>query len=69
MGRIISWASVILWLLLIFSFSHQPASESKQLSTGVTKSVVETVEKVSPDKKVNVDKVHHIIRKNAHFFL
>jgi len=69
MGRVISWASLIIWLLLIFSFSQQPASESKLLSSNVTKSVVETVEKVSPDKKLDVDKVHHTLRKNAHFFL
>jgi len=69
MGRILAWASLIVWLVLIFYFSHQPASESKRLSTEVTKSVVETVGKVAPDKKLNVDKVHHTIRKNAHFLL
>lgn len=68
-GKILSWAYVIIWLGLIFSFSHQPASESKKLSTGVTQSVVETVEKVAPKKKLNNTTLNHTIRKNAHFFL
>jgi len=69
MKKILSWTSVILWLLLIFYFSHQPATESKRLSTEVTNSVVKTAQKVAPEKKLDVGALHHIVRKNAHFFL
>ncbi|KGX91006.1 VanZ family protein [Pontibacillus marinus] len=69
MNKILSWTSVILWLLLIFYFSHQPATESKRFSTEVTKSVVETAQIVAPEKEIDVGDLHHIVRKNAHFFL
>ncbi|WP_243096880.1 hypothetical protein [Thermohalobacter berrensis] len=43
---IISWTSVLLWLVLIFYLSFQPAHQSNGLSKKVTKVIVETVDKV-----------------------
>ena len=69
MYRIISWIAVILWTVLIFSLSHQPVAQSSQLSVGITEVIVEKVEKVSPNVEFNIGSFHHIVRKNAHFFL
>lgn len=65
---IISWAAVLLWMLLIFRLSSQVAEQSNQLSKGVTKIIVEAVEKVTPEKRVDIDIINHFVRKNAHFF-
>ncbi|MTI70080.1 MAG: VanZ family protein [Firmicutes bacterium] len=65
---LVSWVVVLLWMLLIFHMSSQVAEESDNLSKGVTKVVVETVEKVTPKSGLDVDSFNHIIRKNAHFF-
>jgi VanZ family protein len=69
MYKILAWLAVVLWMALIFHFSHQPASASNQLSTGITASIVETVEKIFPNTEINVRGLNHIVRKNAHFFI
>lgn len=68
--RIFSWILVVIWMGLIFSQSHKPATESNKLSKGVTEIIVETVEKINPDTDmdINVSRFNHILRKNAHFF-
>ncbi|MFD2442759.1 VanZ family protein [Bacillus sp. CGMCC 1.16607] len=62
------WIAVLLEMMLIFSLSAQPVSQSNKLSKGVTKTVVETVEKVSLGMDLSTDRLNHIVRKNAHFF-
>ena len=69
MYGIISCVVVILWAVLIFSLSHQPVAQSSQMSVGITEVIVEKVEKVSPNVEFNIGNFHHIVRKNAHFFL
>jgi VanZ family protein len=69
---ILSWTAVLLWLVLIFYLSSQPAPQSDGLSKKVTKVIVETVDKVveleDGKEDVNlVDKFNHIVRKYAHF--
>lgn len=64
----ISWVVVFIWMIVIYSFSAQPAYKSGHLSKGIAKEVVETVEKVAPQKEINLDWADHIVRKNAHFF-
>ncbi|MEH7377018.1 VanZ family protein [Neobacillus drentensis] len=66
---IFPWLIVVLWMLLIFNFSAQPAQNSDKLSLGVTEKVVETVEKVTPETEFNLESLNHIVRKNAHFFI
>lgn len=65
---ILPWVLVILWMTLIFYLSHQPVVESNNLSTGITEVVADTLEKVKPDIKINLGRLNHIIRKNAHLF-
>ncbi|MBZ5200625.1 VanZ family protein [Planomicrobium chinense] len=64
-----SWTAVLLWMGLIFSLSHQPASESGEMSSGITEIVMETVEQVLPVAEADFDQFEHIVRKNAHFFI
>lgn len=66
--KILSWTAVILWLVLIFYLSNQPVHQSNGLSKKVTEIVVETVEKVVPNAELNMNRMNHLLRKNAHFF-
>lgn len=66
--RIFSWLLVILWMGLILSQSHKPATESNRLSRGITEKIVEAVERVEPEVDINIRSFNHIIRKYAHFF-
>ncbi|KOF09946.1 hypothetical protein AC739_12575 [Planococcus glaciei] len=61
--------AVILWMALIFSLSHQPASESSEMSSGITKFVIEAAQQVMPVTEADFDVLEHIVRKNAHFFI
>lgn len=63
----INWALVILWMALIFAFSHQPATESNQLSSGITKTIEDTIKMAIPNIDVDQWDLNHIIRKCAHF--
>jgi VanZ family protein len=66
---LLPWLIVVIWMLLIFNLSSQPAQNSDKLSIGVTEKVVETVENVTPKTELNLDSLNHIVRKNAHFFI
>ena len=44
----VSWCLVIVWMGVIFSFSHQTASESSELSSGVLNIVFNVVSFISP---------------------
>ncbi len=63
----------MIWCMLIFGFSAQPAKASSKLSSSVTAKVLKaipSVKKLPPArKKKTVDVVHNYIRKLAHFSL
>ncbi|SFB04775.1 VanZ like family protein [Bacillus sp. cl95] len=61
------WVPVLVWMVLIFQLSAQPAKDSNKLSKGVTAHVVETVKEIKPE--FSLDNANHIIRKNAHSFV
>ncbi len=67
-NKILSWTAVVLWMALIFNMSSQVAEQSDQLSKGITKVIIKTVEKIAPKAEFNIDDLDHILRKNAHFF-
>ncbi|MGV8155183.1 MAG: VanZ family protein [Alkaliphilus sp.] len=48
--------------------SSQPVNQSNKLSEGVTKVIVDTVERVAPSTDFYLSRLNHIVRKNAHFF-
>ncbi|MED4014497.1 VanZ family protein [Sutcliffiella cohnii] len=65
---IIPWLLVVAWMVLIFSFSAQPAEQSSSLSGGIVEPIIETIETVVPVVSIDKEFFHTFIRKNAHFF-
>jgi len=61
------WGIAIIYMIGIFYLSHQPASASNELSTGITVIVVETVEKVTALSSYSLDSLNHVLRKSTHF--
>lgn len=68
MYKLLSWIAVIFWMALIFYLSHQPAAISNELSSGITELIVDALEKLASQFQFNIGELHHIVRKNAHFF-
>lgn len=69
MYKLISWAAVVCWMAVIFYFSHQPSGTSSELSFGITERVAAFAERVIPSSDLNLDGLHHYIRKTAHFLV
>ncbi|WP_372663133.1 VanZ family protein [Cohnella sp.] len=69
---ITSLLALLLWMIIIFNLSAQPAAQSDRLSKKVTKVIINTVDKISHlDTGENqamdlVEKLNHIVRKYAH---
>ncbi len=68
MHKKISWAAVLICMILIFNLSSQTAKQSNELSKFVTRVIVNTVNMVFPEANFNAGRLNNIIRKNAHFF-
>lgn len=68
MHKRLSWLAVILWMTLIFYFSHQPATDSAKLSSGVTEFLFAAIQQLLPHVQLDLEQFHTIIRKLAHFF-
>ena len=58
---------MILWMALIFILSHQPATESSELSSGITKKLYDMIKLVVPNISLDQGTLDHVIRKSAHF--
>jgi len=67
LNKTLSWAFVILWMALIFYLSHQPATESSELSTGMSEMILSAVNNIIPTLDVDVSLFNYIVRKGAHF--
>lgn len=65
LNKTLTWASVILWMALIFYLSHQPATESSELSSGISEMIFNIINKIAPT--VEFDRFNYMIRKGAHF--
>ncbi|ADQ05480.1 VanZ family protein [Caldicellulosiruptor owensensis OL] len=71
----LSWVTMILWLLVIFSLSSQPGTKSNDLSKSVTKQIVKVTQKVIVlnsyinSRKNVIIKLNNLIRKYAHVIL
>jgi VanZ family protein len=52
---------------LIFFLSSQQAADSNQLSTGITKFIMDLISGIFPGLSPQVQWLNHIVRKNAHF--
>jgi VanZ family protein len=69
MKKWIYWALVALAFGLIFYLSSQPATESGAWSRSLTRWLVVHVSEWYPDAGMHFERVHHLFRKNAHFFI
>lgn len=63
----IAWGMAIGWMSLIFILSHQPASVSSGLSSGITEFLLGIITDVFPGSDARVEQFHTLVRKNAHF--
>jgi len=66
-AAILSWAAVVLWMLLIFYLSSQVAEQSNQLSTGITQAIMKLLGKLAPGLEPDLNSFNYFVRKNAHF--
>lgn len=64
--KIVRLLFVVIWVVIIFMLSSQPATQSHKLSTGI---VSENINIVIIKTKFNIQSLDYIIRKNAHFFI
>lgn len=65
----LSWAAVILWMIMIFTFSAQPAKESEKISMGITGMILKFIEDLALIAGANADliaKTDYFVRKSAH---
>ncbi|SDO39232.1 VanZ family protein [Alkalicoccus daliensis] len=66
--QITAWVLVLLWMSLIFYFSHQPGDTSSELSGGITETLLYILQSVLP-VTFSEEAMHTLIRKGAHFFV
>lgn len=63
--QLLAWLWPALWMVLIFSLSHQPAGVSGGISSEIVRQVFESIASFVP---VAFDTLHTLFRKSAHFF-
>lgn len=67
--KVILWMLPIMWMTVIFYFSHQTAEESAELSGRVLEVIADIIKiKPTPPDKHTIE-AHGFIRSMAHFFL
>ncbi|MDD2553843.1 MAG: VanZ family protein [Desulfotomaculaceae bacterium] len=70
--KILSWLAVLLWMLVIFLLSAQPASFSNANSKGIVTRVVDTTVKLTkvgisePEKAMLVKRINSVAREYMH---
>ncbi|SER68870.1 VanZ like family protein [Gracilibacillus ureilyticus] len=70
MYKYLPWFAVIFCLGVIFYLSHQPASVSNQLSTGVTQAILSVLDNLLPEGiEIHHRNLNSRIRKIAHFLI
>lgn len=63
--KILRWIPVLIWMGIIFYLSHQDSSDSSALSSGFTQVVLDFLNKNI--EHLDMDVLHHLVRKGAHF--
>ena len=63
--QLLAWLWPALWMILIFSLSHQPAGVSGGISSEIVRRVFESVSSFVPGE---FETLHTLFRKSAHFF-
>lgn len=70
MKKLLWWIPALAWMGLIFYLSSQSGVRSGNLSQGVLYRILSLIKSLLPsfaEKALNIDSLHHILRKNAHF--
>ncbi len=62
----LAYLPAITWMIVIFCFSHQSATQSSDLSVGILGYIIDII-KNSFNIAINEDLLHTVIRKGAHF--
>lgn len=65
--RIMSWVAVIVWMCVIFYLSDQVASDSSQLSSGITEFIMNGMNQILPKLQLELVEMSFFVRKAAHF--
>lgn len=63
----ISWGLVLAWMAVIFLFSAQPGDQSGELSGSLLQTILQFWQTLFPNSQPNLDILHWVIRKGAHF--
>lgn len=66
-NKLIAWVAVASWMSIIFILSHQPASVSSGLSSGITEFLLGIIADWFPGSDSRVEEFHTLVRKYAHF--
>ena len=64
--KVITLILIIIWMITVFFFSHQPSDESSNLSEGFTTTVLKILH-LYPDNQEDLDNIESVIRKLAHY--
>lgn len=64
---IIAWICVVFWMGVIFYLSHQPATQSAQLSSVIAQMIVDFIESAVPGLNMDMGGFNFYVRKCAHF--
>lgn len=62
-----AWLPVIIWMGVIFLFSHQPGDLSGASSGRIVEFISSGIARIIPFMEVNEDLLHFLFRKGAHF--
>ncbi|ANU20014.1 hypothetical protein BBI15_07210 [Planococcus plakortidis] len=63
--QLLAWLWPVLWMVLIFTLSHQPAGVSGGISSEIVRQVFSAIASFVP---IEFDTLHTLFRKSAHFF-
>lgn len=67
-NKILPWMAVLTWMTVIFLLSAETGQSSNSLSTGITRDLLDLIQKYFTDAgDMSLDTFNHIIRKTAHF--
>jgi len=61
------WIFPVIWMLIIFVFSHQPGNESAELSGGITQILMNILQ--AANITLDILTLHDVIRTIAHFMI
>ena len=64
---VIAWLAVLIWMGVIFYFSHQPGDVSGETSGRIVEMISGAVTTVLPFVEIPEEGLHFVIRKGAHF--